>query len=68
MKYTAVLAYVRGVLALMARASLAMKVQFRRLKGERNGEALIAALQASPYRDIDIEPRRDPMPVRGIEL
>jgi prevent-host-death family protein len=42
--------------------------EFRRLKGERTGEALIAALQASPYRDIDIEPRRGPMPVRGVEL
>ncbi len=42
--------------------------EFRRLKGERTGEALIAAMQASPYRDIDIEPRRDRMPVRGVEL
>ena len=32
--------------------------EFRRLKGERTGEALIAAMQASPYRDIDIDPRR----------
>lgn len=42
--------------------------EFRRLKGERTGEALIAAMQASPYRDIDIEPKRDRMPVRGVEL
>jgi prevent-host-death family protein len=42
--------------------------EFRRLKGERSGDALIAAMQASPYRDIDIEPRRDRMPVRGVEL
>jgi len=42
--------------------------EFRRLKGERSGEALIAAMQASPYRDIDIEPRREPMPVRGVDL
>ncbi|QGM45090.1 hypothetical protein [Methylocystis heyeri] len=68
MKYTVVLAHVRGFLALMARTSVAMKVQSRRLKGERNGQPLIATLQASPYRDIDIEPRRDPMPVRGVEL
>src|ERR1700678_3059437 len=33
--------------------------EFRRLKGDRTGEALIAAMQASPHRDIDIEPRRD---------
>ena len=32
--------------------------EFRRLKGERNGDALIAAMQSSPYPDIDIEPKR----------
>ena len=42
--------------------------EFRRLKGERSGEALIAAMQASPYRDIDIEPGREPMPVRQVDL
>ena len=42
--------------------------EFRRLKGERSGEALIAAMQASPYRDIDIEPTREPMPVREVDL
>jgi prevent-host-death family protein len=42
--------------------------EFRRLKGERSGDALIAAMQASPHRDIDIEPKRDGMPVRGIDL
>jgi prevent-host-death family protein len=42
--------------------------EFRRLNGERTGEALIAALQASPYRDIDLEPRREPMPVRDVPL
>lgn len=39
---------------------------FQRLKGEATGEQLIAALQASPFRDVDIEPRRDPMPVRDV--
>jgi hypothetical protein len=38
-----------------------------RLKSERSGDALIAAMQASPYRDIDIEPKRDRMPVRGVD-
>jgi len=38
--------------------------EFRRLKGDPTGEALIAAMQASPHRDIDIEPKRAPMPVR----
>lgn len=42
--------------------------EFRRLKGERSGDALIAAMQASPYREMDIEPKRDRMPVRGIDL
>jgi len=42
--------------------------EFRRLKGERSGDALIAATQASPCRDIDIEPKRERMPVRGIDL
>jgi hypothetical protein len=34
----------------------------------RTGKALIAALQASPYRDIDIEPRRARLPVRDVKL
>jgi len=41
---------------------------FNRLKGEGTGELLIAALRASPLRDVDIEPRRDPMPVRDVHL
>ncbi|HWN49467.1 MAG TPA: type II toxin-antitoxin system Phd/YefM family antitoxin [Xanthobacteraceae bacterium] len=42
--------------------------EFRRLKGDLTGHALVAAMQASPYRDIDIEPRRAPMPVRDVAL
>ena len=42
--------------------------EFHRLKGERTGQALIDALQASPHREIDIEPGRSPMPVRAIKL
>ncbi len=42
--------------------------EFRRLKAERTGADLIPALQASPYRDIDIAPLRVPMPVRGDDL
>jgi prevent-host-death family protein len=42
--------------------------EFRRLKGDLTGEVLVAAMQASPYRDIDIEPRRARMPVRGVTL
>ena len=42
--------------------------EFRRLKGDLTGEALIAAMQASPHREIDIEPKRAPMPVREVIL
>src|SRR5207253_4997639 len=42
--------------------------EFRRLKGDLTGEALIAAMQASPHRDIDIEPRDVRMPVRDVAL
>jgi prevent-host-death family protein len=41
---------------------------FRRLKGELTGQALIAAMQASPHRDIDLTPARMKMPVRGVRL
>jgi prevent-host-death family protein len=40
--------------------------EFRRFKGDLTGESLIAAMQALPYRDVDIEPRSAPMPVREI--
>jgi prevent-host-death family protein len=42
--------------------------ELRRLKGDLTGEVLIAAMQASPHRDIDIEPRGVRMPVREIGL
>ena len=42
--------------------------EFRRLEGDLTGEALIAAMQASPHHDIDIEPKRAPMPVRQVVL
>jgi hypothetical protein len=42
--------------------------EFRRLKGDLTGEALIAAMQASPHRDIEIEPTRAPMLVRQVVL
>jgi prevent-host-death family protein len=42
--------------------------EFRRLKGDHTGEALIAVMQASPYRDVDIEPSRAAMPVREVSL
>lgn len=42
--------------------------EFRRLKGGRTGQLLIDALQASPHRDIKIDPRRSVMPVRNVKL
>jgi len=41
---------------------------YRRLQGDLSGAALVAALRASPYRDLDIEPRRSRLPVRGVGL
>lgn len=42
--------------------------EFRRMKGDVTGEELIKAMQASPFRDLNIEPKREPMPVRDISL
>jgi hypothetical protein len=40
----------------------------RRPKSYLTGEALIAAMQASPDRGVDIEPERMAMPVRKVAL
>lgn len=42
--------------------------EFRRLKGDRTGTALIAAMQASPYREISLEPERYPLPARDVDF
>lgn len=42
--------------------------EFRRLKGNLTGKALIAAMQDSPYRDVDLEPVRIRMPVRKVSM
>lgn len=44
--------------------------QFQKLKGERTGQLLIDALQASPHREIDltVASQRTPMPVRPVKL
>src|ERR1044072_4108377 len=42
--------------------------EFRRLKGDVTGEALVAAMQASPHREIEIEPGRSRLPVRDVNL
>jgi prevent-host-death family protein len=41
---------------------------FRRLKGDLTGEALVAVMQASPHHDIEIEPRRSRLPARDVYL
>ena len=40
----------------------------RPLRSNLTGRALIDALQASPCRDVEIEPTRSPLPVRDVEL
>ncbi len=42
--------------------------EFNRLRGARTGALLIEALQASPHRQVEIEPRRSAMPVRAVKL
>lgn len=42
--------------------------EFRRLKGDLTGAALVAAMQAAPSMDVDMEPQRARMPVRDIDL
>jgi prevent-host-death family protein len=42
--------------------------EFRRLRGEPSGRALIEAIQASPDRDVELEPPRARLPVRRVTL
>ena len=42
--------------------------EFQRLQGGRTGQLLIDALQASPHRKVELEPRRAAMPVRAVKL
>lgn len=42
--------------------------EFRRLMGNATGQALVEAMQASPIREVDLEPGRGPMPVRDLSL
>jgi prevent-host-death family protein len=42
--------------------------EFRRLRGDRMGSALISAIQTSPCRDMEIAVSREPMPVRDVVL
>lgn len=40
--------------------------EFRRVKCNATGQTLLDAMQACPYRDVDIEPKRGTMPVRVV--
>jgi len=42
--------------------------EFYRLRGDRSGKLLVAAMQASPYRDFEIEPPSVEFPVRDVVL
>jgi len=42
--------------------------EFRRLKGNVTGSALVEVMQASPHREIELEPRHMLMPVRDVSL
>jgi prevent-host-death family protein len=42
--------------------------EFRRLKGEQTGRALVTLMRNSPLGDIDIEPSRVRLPVRNVSL
>lgn len=42
--------------------------EFSRLTGGLTGAALIEALQSSPSRQLNIEPRRGALPVRDVSL
>ena len=42
--------------------------EFRRLRGDQSGLALVQAIQSSPHRDIEFAVERSPMPVRDVGL
>ncbi|MFN0062204.1 MAG: type II toxin-antitoxin system Phd/YefM family antitoxin [Myxococcaceae bacterium] len=42
--------------------------EFRRLKGESTGSVLVKAMQASPHREVSLQPERERMPVREISF
>jgi len=47
---------------------LAAVEEYRRVKGQRTGQALVQALQNSPLRDVTIDHEPTYAPVRGVEL
>jgi hypothetical protein len=59
---------VEEVLMEALKTPLPMAEQRGKTSATRTGADLIAALQASPYREIDIEPARYRVPVRDVSL
>jgi hypothetical protein len=59
---------VEEVLLQVLKTSLPIEKQAGKTAEPRTGADLIAALQASPYREIDIEPARYRLPVRDVAL
>jgi hypothetical protein len=53
---------------LLQALQTAPPVESPKPQDRRTGADLIAAIQASPYREIEIEPARFPMPVRDVTL
>lgn len=42
--------------------------EYMRLTGRPSGKALVEALRSMPYPEIDLEPRREQLPVRDVSL
>jgi plasmid stability protein len=61
-------AEVRDILMETLKDPASPAEELRRLKGDGTGAALIAALQKSPYRETEIVPRHERMPVRDVQL
>jgi hypothetical protein len=51
-----------------AKKSWSSADDFRRLAGERSGQAVVDAIRMSPHRSTSIEPPRVGMPVRAVDL
>jgi hypothetical protein len=59
---------IEDVLLQALKASPPVEERSATLRDKRTGADLIAALQASPYRELDIEPARYRLPVRDVVL
>ena len=59
---------VEEVLLAALKTPIPIALQAGKAPEVRTGAELIAALQASPYREVDIEPARYRVPVRNVSL